>query len=454
MFARRQRNGAWPTFNHNNNRMKTFFVWVLPWLVALAVGSLIYLNYYTKPPIKLENEEKETFDWSDVDWLKNTYLKATRERHPIHVFGEPIPPVKDSYLNDPRPTSTLYAAVENVTFDSYGYFIKGGVRYPTQHPWLIPQFEIEEEEEIKHREEQVIALFVPSTFTDIDITLKIMHPLMALPLDIFVNVPIFTNSRSPIINRLLHQMGRTNPASVMEGAVFAQKMYIIDYPEEDGFAYNEYYTYLDLMKNYYSKGNVPGIVLSNEFDTRIQEKEKTLDILTRSDERIKIQGSEPDPIGKQTWYYERPNILSFGTSDIAMAAFMRPNGHLILFTNKLDFIFGARYAHFAGARVTVIVSSNYKVTATKRKAVLDILNWEIPEKEKIHEPDEHEHLPTFDIEGTEHEEELLKKEEALINGKPAEPSGTTVPEAEHKEEEGIIDGHGQKEDIVPEPIDE
>ena len=321
------------------NKRKVFIVFILPILIAVAVGSLFYLNFYTNTkPVKVE-EEKETFDWSDVDWEKSTIKPPPMpERHPIHIFGEPIAPVKDSYLFDPRPITTLYASVDNVTFDTYGYYIKGGVRYPTQHPWLVPQFEIEEDEKIAYQVDQAIGLYIPSNFNKMDIILKYIHPLLALPHDIRSKVPIFTNSPDPIIPTLLGYLDIQTKLTVMEGSVHAKTMYIIDYPEEDGFAYNEYFAYMELLKPRYQKVTNSHITLSKEFDTRLNDKQRTIDVITKNDTRIVVDSTPSNPLEKMEWYWTHPYFITFGNSDIIMAAFMRPNSHLILYTNKLDFI--------------------------------------------------------------------------------------------------------------------
>ena len=419
------------------NKRRFFFIWILPWIIALGFGSLFVIDF-SKFKRKTTNEEEEPFDWVDVEWDFSSYQIHEQKRRPIKLYGWFIPPVKDSYIHTPQAVKTSYAIVDNCTFDRYGYYIKDGIKYPTQHSWLVPQFEIEEEDKIKYNVHECICLFVPPEFSETDILTKVMHRIIALPQKDLESLPIFTNCREPIVKKAFEWAGLKVNITYMKGAVKAEKMHVLDYPDPNTFTYMDFERFKGLIKGHigYNKQVVGTIDVASEMDMRIEPTAKeSIPILQAQNSKIRVVNSligVEEGLGLMA---SESCLVSFGTRILPLALFMRPQAKLIVYSNGVDFIEGAVFAHIAGAKAIVIGSNNRTMTAKTRKALIDVINQECNGSDD----DETETLDLGDIDSDEGEKELLEKEKELMKDKPKEYNPEKQPEREKEVITGEID---------------
>ena len=408
-------------FSCCKNRKRLILVWILPWIVLIGFGFMLLTNFvnYKQPPPPTNFDEP--FDWTDLQWDYSDPKETEPERITPKIYGFLIDPVRDAYIYPPQPVKTGFTIVKNCTFDTNGYYIKDDVRYPTQHKWLIPQYEIDEPEPIKHFEDKCICLYVPRSFREMNIIIDIMPRLLALPDDDLRTLPIYTNCGNEIIEKILSETGYPTSNIVrMRGAVNAKYMYVLDYPDINTFPYADFAHYKYLLGRAIGSNEPPNskITIDKLADTRLQDiYDETLVYYRAVDSKIEpVDVLNRAPTDLMRFFQTQSCFVTFGTVNLGYSIFMRPKSKLIAFNNMLDVIDGVKLATYAGAQVHIIGTRNRTITPKSREYVLKVIERECSETH-LDDDDEEDNKPLNldDIDFPNDEEKYKAKQNEILS---------------------------------------
>ena len=409
-------------FSCCKNRKRLILVWILPWIVLVGFGFMLLMNFVgSSKPKEAPPAQTEFFDWVDVEWDFSTPKVQEPERLTPKFYGFLIDPVRDAYLYPPQPVKVGYAIVKNCTFDTHGYYIKDGMRYPTQHSWLIPQFEIEEAEPIRHYVDKCICLYVPMNFNEMGIIIKIMPRILALPEQALRTLPIFTNCDNEIITKIFSDAGFNDlNINLMTGSVNAKEMYVLDYPETNTYPYADFASFKSLLGRSLGTNEPPNnkITIDKMADTRLADVyAETLAYYHAVDGKIEpVDVFNRSPENLMRFFQTQSCFVSYGTYYLNYAAFMRPKSKLIIFSNMLDVIEGAQYAMYSGVQIHVIGSRNRTITPKSREYVLKVIERECSETHIANDDDDDTPpLKLDDIDSPDGEKEIIEKQKEILS---------------------------------------
>ena len=421
------------------NRKRFLLVWILPWIVAISFG-IFFVSSFTKRPEQSTFKE-EPFDWVDVEWDFSSPKVSEPKRLTPKFYGFLIDPVRDSYLYPPQSVKTSYSIVKNCIFDTNGYYIKDKTRYPSQHKWLIPQYEIEEDDPIEHNVTKCICLFVPRSFSAQQIAINIMPRLLALPAQDLATLPIFTNSANEYIFTILKWAGLSNlNITLMKGAVFAKEMYVLDYPEPNTFHYQDFAAFKELIHNSigYNEPVNQKINIDMQADIRLTNYSDLLKYYMELDGSIESKSLFISSDDLPRFFGHQRCFVSFGSQNLAYAIFMRPNTKLVLFTNMLDIHEGAKMAQYAGVQVSIIGSRNRTLTPKVTEYVFKVIKKECSDTHTSSDDDEETALNLDDIDDPTGVQEIIAKQQKIMSK--IKSSGNTDPSFNKPLQKELITG--------------